>query len=135
MRRTDLDGGVVNWTDYNILYRRGHAASLCIFPRDEEHCYSARTTKKLTASPCPSSREEILKLLEGRVGNKKSLGHGDGMQALKHRPPSLQLHTHRCSTLVRTRSILSEWRSSTRTIVVAHISPSRVHNHRCIACP
>ena len=27
MRRTDLDGGVVNWMDYNILYRRGHAAS------------------------------------------------------------------------------------------------------------
>ena len=93
MRRTDLDGGVVNWMDYNILYRRGHAASLCIFPRDEDHCYSARTTKKLTASQCPSSREKILKLLEGRVGNKKSLGHGDGMQALKHRPPSLQLHT------------------------------------------
>ena len=92
-RRADLAGGIVNWMDYNILYRRGHAASLCIFPRDEDHCYTARTTKKLTASPCPSSREEILELLKGRVGNMKSLGHGDGMQALKHRPPQLQLHT------------------------------------------
>ena len=79
--------------DYNILYRLGHAASLCIFPCDEDHCFTARTTKKLTASPCPSSREEILGLLKGRVGNRKSLERGDGMQALKHRPPSLQLHT------------------------------------------
>ena len=42
-RRQDLDGGIVKWQDYEILKRRGHAASLLIRRREDDKCYSSRS--------------------------------------------------------------------------------------------